>query len=69
MRDLDRYLQPRVLQLVGLAGVLASFGFWAWTGRESVLMVTTFGGLAILGRYEHVKRAVRELMSKEDEGA
>lgn len=57
MRD-DRYLPPRVLQIVGLVLLLAFAFFWGATGRESVLLVGAAGSLILLGRYEDVRRAL-----------
>jgi hypothetical protein len=57
----DRYLPPRVLQIVGLL-LLAAFGvLWAITGRESVLLVGAAGSLILLGGYERAKTALVEL--------
>lgn len=41
--------------------MLVGFGvFWAFTGRESVLMVTTAGTLILLGGYRQVGQAFLE---------
>ena len=57
----DRYLPPRVLQIVGLVLLLAFAIFWALTGRESVLLVGAAGSLILLGRYEGVRQALTKL--------
>lgn len=67
MRTHDRYLPPRVLQIVGLI-LLIGFGvFWAVTGRESVLMVTTAGTLILLGGYKEAGQALLNRDSPENE--
>lgn len=48
MRD-QRYLPPRLLQVIGLALLLGFAVFWALTGRESVLLVGAAGSLILLG--------------------
>lgn len=35
-----QYLSPRVLQVSGLLLLAASAGFWMWTGRESLLLMS-----------------------------
>ena len=60
MRD-ERYLPPRVLQIVGLVLLLAFAIFWAVTGRESVLLVGAAGSLILLGGYERARAALTEL--------
>lgn len=54
----DRYLPPRVLQVVGLILLLAFAVFWAATGRESVLLVGAAGSLILLGGYERARQAL-----------
>jgi hypothetical protein len=46
----DRYLQPRLLQSIGVGLLLGFAVFWAITGRESVLLVGAAGSLILLGR-------------------
>ena len=60
MRD-ERYLPPRVLQIVGLVLLLGFAVFWAATGRESVLLVGAAGSLILLGGYERARQALTEL--------
>jgi hypothetical protein len=57
----DRYLPPRLLQLVGLALLLGFAVFWALTGRESVLLVGAAGSLILLGGYERARQALSNL--------
>lgn len=54
----DRYLSPIVLQLVGVALLLGSAGFWAVTGRESVLLMGAAMSLIGLGAYRGVQQAL-----------
>lgn len=59
MRD-QRYLPPRLLQVIGLALLLGFAVFWALTGRESVLLVGAAGSLILLGGYERARDALTE---------
>ena len=68
MRD-ERYLPPRVLQIVGLVLLLAFAIFWAATGRESVLLVGAAGSLILLGGYERATAALTELGGEADAAA
>jgi hypothetical protein len=54
------YLPPRVLQVVGLLVLVGSVVFWAATGRESVLMVSSAMSLIGLGAYSQVVRSLRD---------
>jgi hypothetical protein len=56
-----RYLQPRLLQVVGLVLLLAFTVFWAITGRESVLLVGAAGSLILLGNYGKSIQAIKDL--------
>lgn len=54
----ERYLPPRLLQMIGI-GLLVGFAvFWAVTGRESVLLVGAAGSMILLGRYEGVMQVL-----------
>jgi hypothetical protein len=55
------YLQPRLLQVVGLVLLLAFTVFWAITGRESVLLVGAAGSLILLGNYGKSIQAIKDL--------
>jgi hypothetical protein len=55
------YLPPRLLQVVGLILLIAFTGFWAVTGRESVLLVGAAGSLILLGNYGRAIRSIVEL--------
>ena len=58
------YLSPRLLQSVGLLLLIGSVIFWAATGRESVLMVssamTLIGGGALRGAWAATKAAATD---------
>lgn len=58
MRD-DRYLSPRLLQLLGLILLIASAVFWAVTERESVLLMSSAMSLIGLGAYAGTQKALR----------
>jgi len=55
----DRYLSPRLLQLLGLVLLIASAVFWAVTARESVLLMSSAMSLIGLGAYAGAQRALR----------
>lgn len=56
----NRYLPPRVLQVVGVVLLVAFAAFWAATGRESVLLVGAAGSLILLGGYDRARQALEE---------
>jgi hypothetical protein len=55
---MNGYLPPRVLQVVGLLVLVGSVVFWAITGRESVLMVSSAMSLIGLGAYGQVIKSL-----------
>ena len=55
----DRYLSPRLLQLLGLILLIASAVFWAVTERESVLLMSSAMSLIGLGAYAGTQKALR----------
>lgn len=65
--DSDR-LPARVIQIIGVVGVIGWSGFWAVTGRESALMMGTFAAMALLsGGYKKTARALSDLVSRGEE--
>lgn len=63
MRE-TRYLPPILLQIAGLLLLLGSGVFWAFTQRESVLMVASAMSLILLGRYV---RFIDDVLGRADE--
>jgi hypothetical protein len=61
MTPTPSYLQPRLLQAVGLILLVLFTGFWAVTGRESVLLVGAAGSLILLGGYGKSIQAIKDL--------
>lgn len=53
------YLPPRLLQLLGVALLIGSAVFWAVTGRESVLLMSSAMSLIGLGAYAGAQNALR----------
>lgn len=53
-RRTERYLPARLLQVVGLVLLLSSAVFWAFTGRESVLLMSAAMSLIMLGAYREL---------------
>lgn len=56
----ERYLSPRLLQIVGVTLLLGSAVFWGVTGRESVLLMGAAMSLIGLGAYRGVQQALTE---------
>lgn len=52
-------LPPRVLQLVGLVGMIACFCFWAATDRLEPAIFTGFGALTAYGQVQVARRRLR----------
>jgi hypothetical protein len=48
-----------LLQVIGLAILLACGGFWAATGRESIALMTAAGGLIMVGGYGDAKAQLK----------
>lgn len=55
-----RYLPPWLIQLVGVSLLVAFAVIWYLTGRESVLLITTAGGLILLGGYERARQRLQD---------
>lgn len=55
----DRYLSPLALQIVGVLLLVGSAVFWAVTGRESVLMMSSAMSLIGLGAYKGAQEALK----------
>jgi hypothetical protein len=43
------FLKPKIVQAVGVAGIVAMFVFWAATGRLEPVLLSAFGGLVTFG--------------------
>lgn len=56
----DRYLSPRLLQIIGVLLLMGSAVFWGVTGRESVLLMGAAMSLIGLGAYRGVQRALTD---------
>lgn len=59
----DRLISPRVLQVVGLVMLVGAFGFWAYSGRESALLVGAALSLIGLGSYEKAAAQLRDKLN------
>lgn len=59
--DRKSRLAPRTIQAIGVVGLVATVIFWMVTGRESLLFVSTFTSLALLGNYERAREALIDL--------
>ena len=60
----DRFLPPRLLQVVGLLLLIGFVVFWMVTGRESVLLVGAAGSLILLGGYERARQSLAESIKR-----
>lgn len=67
MRDSDRYLPPRVLQIIGILLLVAFAGFWFLTGRSSSLLVAAALTLILLGGYRGAGQALEKLTARDRE--
>lgn len=61
MRGDDGYLPAKILQATGLVLLIAFTVFWAFTGRESVLLVGAAASLILLGRYGSAEDSLRRI--------
>jgi hypothetical protein len=64
MNGRSQYLPARLLQLVGIILLGASFVLWALTGKESVLMVSASMSLILLGAYGGVIETLKKVNGK-----
>jgi hypothetical protein len=55
MRSDPKYLSPRILQLLGVALLVASAAFWAVTGKQSALFMAAAMSLIGLGSYQGLR--------------
>lgn len=53
-------LSPRLIQAAGLVLLFASFGWWAFSGNESVLLVTAALSLIGVGSYSQAAQVLRK---------
>lgn len=69
----QRYLSPALLQIVGLLLLVGSFVFWAMTGRESILMVssaiTLIGTGAYRGALKKLEKTEQRIQQKADQAS
>lgn len=56
-----QYLSPKTLQVIGVLLLLGSAVFWAVTGRESVLLMTSAMTLIGVGSYRSAIESLRNL--------
>jgi hypothetical protein len=56
-------LPPKVMQLVGLGGLVVLGVFWGFTGRIEPTLLATTGGLVGIGHYAG---AVKSLTSRDE---
>ena len=54
----ERFLPPRVIQVVGLLAFIGACVFWAVSGKESVLLVSSALSLIGLGAYADLKHSL-----------
>lgn len=54
-----RYLSPRILQVLGILLLVGSAVFWAASGRESILLMSSAMSLIGLGAYAGAQAALR----------
>jgi hypothetical protein len=54
------YLSPRTLQVLGILLLVGSAGFWAVTGRESVLLMSSAMSLIGIGAYRGATETLRK---------
>jgi hypothetical protein len=45
----SQYLSPRIVQSIGVVGMIMFAVFWAFTGRVSVELLSVFGGMLTFG--------------------
>jgi hypothetical protein len=55
----DLYLPPRLLQTIGVALLIGSAVFWAITGRESLVLLSSAMSLIGLGAYAGAAQTLR----------
>lgn len=53
------YLPPRVIQILGILLLVGSAAFWALTGRESILLMTSAMTLIGVGGYQGAVNALK----------
>lgn len=44
-----QYISPRIVQTIGIAGLVLFAVFWTFTGRISVELLSVFGGMLTFG--------------------
>lgn len=52
-------LPPKVLQLVGLSGIIGCAIFWGAADRLEPTLIAAFGTLAVYGQYQAAKGVLR----------
>lgn len=57
-----------LLQVLGIVLLIAAAVFWAVTGKESVLLVSSAMSLILLGAYKNVVVSVRRKVNGHEEG-
>lgn len=63
----DRYLSPASIQIIGILLLIGSAVFWAVTGRESVLLMSSAMSLIGFGAYRGAQDALRRGPDKDPE--
>lgn len=64
----EKYLPPRVLQVIGLIIFIGAVIFWAITGRESALLMSAAMSLILLGAYRNALSTLRRNTGGIDNG-
>jgi len=54
------YLPPKVLQIVGICLLIGSAIFWAYTGRESLDLMSAAMGLIGIGAFQGLRVTLTE---------
>lgn len=60
-RNGEKYLSARLIQSVGLVILIGAAVFWAWTGRESALLMSAALSLIGIGTYKGLVDGLRGL--------
>lgn len=64
----SEYLQPRILQIVGIIGFIAAMVFWIASGKQSALIMTSCLSLIGLGSYQKSVNKLTEVISERTNG-
>jgi hypothetical protein len=59
----DRFLRPAIIQAVGLVLVVAAAVFWAVTGRQSGMMLSSAVSMIGLGAYAELRHTLKTALT------